>query len=62
MMWSADQGRSSVQVDQDEVLQRNHYQPQRARNGSGEEELPTAQLGGSTGQSAMDCQQDNRCD
>ena len=25
MMWSADQDRSSVQVDQDEVLQRNHY-------------------------------------
>ena len=52
----------SVQVDQDEILEPNHHQPQRGRNGRGKKELPTAQLGGSTGQPSVDCQQDDCCD
>ena len=31
-------------VDQDEILDRNHHQPQRGRGGRGEEELPAVQL------------------
>jgi len=51
----------SVQVEQDQILEPNHHQPQRGRNGRGKKELPTAQLGGSTGQPSVDCQQDDRC-
>jgi hypothetical protein len=36
------QRQALVQMDQDEVLERNHHQPQRCGNGSGEEKLPTA--------------------
>jgi hypothetical protein len=54
-------GRSSVQVDQDEILERNHHQSQGGGDGRGEEELPAVQLGGSAGQPSVDCQQDDRC-
>ncbi len=54
--------RPSVQVEQHEVLEQDHHDPQAGRDRSGEAERPAPQLGGPPGQPAVHRQQDDHRD